>query len=416
MPANVDLFGDESSAAPAPPAKTSVPMNSPLTTKTEQPVPRQSKPSESLLGFDFLGNAPSGPPSRPTSTGPQQLNSNVPSRPDLKQSILSLYASNQRPTPPATQHTVSPPSSTSANLNDAFGSLSFSPALSTQPRSTAAPSTSSFGNLISSPTQKSSSTNAFNASSQPAFAGGNFFAPKPTPSSALNSQAASMFDARQQVHSSGFGDFTSATSPDWTSTSQASSGNTLTTAPRQTQATAPAGYPVTNPTSSAFDLSAPVTAPSRPITSPAAGNNAFASGVADPWVSNNNVWHSPGPTASSSTIQPKSTATVAASTSTWGSHEGSAGFGGNNGISTTSSAKAPIQVAGDEDFGGWESSTTVPAPAAAQLGSSFGGWESNNNVTNYPQQPRPNNTAPPPSKPGGGFASAGEDLFSNVWE
>ena len=84
-----DLFGE---ASPPPRASTAGPGPR-IQAKAEPAPPKHTKPADSLLGLDFFGNdAP--PPNRPSSAA---ATPGVQSRPDLKQSILSLYASVPKP-------------------------------------------------------------------------------------------------------------------------------------------------------------------------------------------------------------------------------------------------------------------------------------------------------------------------------
>jgi stromal membrane-associated protein len=148
-----DLFGDDA-GSPPPRASTAAPVASRPPPKAEPAPPKQTKPADSLLGLDFFGTeAP--PPNRPSSAA---ATSGAQSRPDLKQSILSLYASAPKPQPQQRQssHVSSgsfggmqspmqqspPPQQTQfGGMNDAFSNLSFSgqksPTMQAQPKQSA---------------------------------------------------------------------------------------------------------------------------------------------------------------------------------------------------------------------------------------------------------------------------------------
>ena len=366
----IDLFGDE----PTPPrASTGPPAGARAPPKAEAGPPKQNKAGDSLLGLDFLGGATTAQPARPSSTGPAAAT--TPSRPDLKQSILSLYASKPAAAPQSQQHArqesfgslafpqqqTSPQQSAFGGMNDAFSSLSFNAA--------PAPKPSPFSGLDSFSSTKSppaaSSSNMFGG-------GGNFFDSKPK--SAPQAQAQN----RAANPSGGLGDFGAFTSPAPSKPSAPASGMndlldlSMPSAPAPTPAPKYNSPSVASPSmNSAFNLSAPA-APATPVApkanpAPATVNYGGFSNV-DAWGSND-VWGSsapsqPAPSTTASQTQPKSPG--------WG---------------------AP-HVAQDDDFGGWSSA----APSA----------------TTQPTTTAHTNTAQ--HKPAGGFSSGGDDLFSNVWE
>ncbi|KAF2735884.1 ArfGap-domain-containing protein [Polyplosphaeria fusca] len=363
-PPPIDLFGDDDATqVPARPS-TGPPVSRAVPAKAQPAPPKQTKAGDSLLGLDFLGGAPTQP-ARPSSTGPTQ---SAPSRPDLKQSILSLYASAPKPPPqpqaqharqesfggltsPNVQQQQSPQQSGFGGLNDAFGGLSFS-TQPTQPQ----PKPSPFAGLDS----FSSTRSPPSASSSMFGGGGSFFdakpksppAHKPTPSA-----------------SSGFGDFSSFASPAAPAAPKpAPSGmNDLLDFSMPSAPAAPSNPASSPPMNSAFNLSSP-TAPAAPKPAPVPSQASNFSGLSnmDAW-GGNDVWASAAPSqpaapAPSSHTQPKSPA--------WGSH-------------TTA------QVTQDDDFGGWSSAAPTAqsqAPAART------------------------------NKPSGGFGGGSDDLFSNVWE
>lgn len=362
----IDLFGDD----PTPPrASSGPPVSRPAPPKAEPAPPKQAKAGDSLLGLDFLGGGTSTPPARPSSTGPASA---APSRPDLKQSILSLYASAPKPAPQPQQHgrqdsfgglgsvqaQQSPQQSSFGGMNDAFSSLSFS----SQP-APPQPKPSAFAGLdtlSSTRSPPSTSSNLFGG-------GGGFFdsTPKSPP------------QAKPQQHkpsNSGLGDFSSFTSPvsaaPAKSAAPSSGMNDLldlsmpSTAPPQTMASPPITSPSTN---SAFNLSspsAPIASKPAPATTQAPNYSGFSN--LEGWGSTD-AWATPAP--------PQTTSTTASAPPPQVKSPG--GWGG-----TTS-------VAQDDDFGGWSSAT----PAAPQ--------------TSLHSQPAA-------SKPAGFGGS--DDLFSNVWE
>jgi stromal membrane-associated protein len=374
-----DLFGDDDVAPPR--ASTAAPVASRPQPKAEPAPPKQTKPADSLLGLDFFGtDAP--PPNRPSSAA---ATPGAQSRPDLKQSILSLYASaprsqtQQRPSHVSTgsfggmqspvQQSPPPQQTQFGGLNDAFSNLSFSgtksPPVQAQPKQSAF---SGLGNISS--TQRASSQ-----ISQPALSGGNFFDAKPVQKSAPPPQPARGFSS-----SSGFGAFDSAPgiSPAPISNTASSSLGDLfdfstssPPPPKQTVASPPAQH------SSVFNLSQPAPPPKPHV--PAAAMSGW---------SNNDAWGSNDAWSSAKTSPPiAKPAPPRASTGDfgWGNLASQSIVPGGGGGFTPAS-HGPPKVTADEDFGGW-SSAAPPTPAAG----------------------------PGTAKPATGFA-ASEDLFSNVWE
>jgi stromal membrane-associated protein len=352
----IDLFGDETPAPPRPSTGPPVGARAP----PQAAPPKQNRAGDSLLGLDFMGGGPSSQPSRPSSTGPAAAV--APSRPDLKQSILSLYASKPA-APPQPQHArqesfcglaspqgqASPQQSAFGGMTDAFGGLSFTQAAQPAPKPSPFSGLDSFSSTKSPPT--TSSSNMFGG-------GGNFFdsAPKSPPT------------YQTPASSSGMGNFSSFTSTPAKSQPAASGlGDLLDLSMPSAPAPAPrAAPPVSSPPmNSAFNLSSPV-APSAPAPQQTQATSAPLSyGNMDAWGSND-VWASsapsqPAPTATASHAAPKSPG--------WG---------------------AP-QVAQDDDFGGWSSAAPTTQTTTTTHTSS--------------------NT-----KPAGGFGGGSDDLFSNVWE
>ncbi|PVH95662.1 ArfGap-domain-containing protein [Periconia macrospinosa] len=365
----IDLFGDET---PAPPRAST----GPPTTRTGPPPkaepapPKQTKAGDSLLGLDFLGSPPAQP-ARPSSTGPAAAA--APSRPDLKQSILSLYAAKPAAAAPPPQHArqesfgnlgsapqQSPQQSSFGGMNDAFSSLSFN----SQPQQ---PKASPFAGLDSFSSTKSppaSSSNMFGG-------GGNFFdsTPKSPPA-----------QPPKQAASSGLSDFSAFSSapskPAAASSSMGGMGDLLDLSmPAAPPAPAPASMsqPTSPPAQSAFNLSSPTTSAPRPAPAQTAAPNYSGFSGMDAWGSSD-AWASPAPTQSQTTTTASHTTTQPKSPD-WGSST----------------------ITQDDDFGGWSS-----AAPTTTTNSSF-------TPSHTTQQPA---AAP---KPAGGFGG-GDDLFSNVWE
>ncbi|CAN8097696.1 unnamed protein product [Discula destructiva] len=378
-----DLMGGDE---PIPRASTAGPVASNVPPKAAPAPPKATNTnSSSLLGLDFLGAQPS-PPSRPASTTGFG-GSGGQSRPDLKQSILSLYATAPRPQAPQQQvshsHSNSfgsmhsPTGSTAApqmsqqpvqsHLNDAFSNLSFSNLSSPKSPPTTSSAFSGLGGGGGMSSSKSPPPDAFSGLS-----GGGFFnsskpaAPKPAPTA--------------QSSFSGFGDFTSSST---------------TTTPK------PAA-PASSAMNDLFDFSSsssaftPAPAPSAPISSPfnltksnpaapAATTTSIPSG-SDVW--GGNAWADPAPKASTPLPDQAASSSSNDDFGGWGSMTGGSFAntsivpGASGGLVT---ATTQPKISADEEFGGWTSSTGA---AAAASGS------------------------------GGGAKNVGgsEDLFSNVWQ
>ncbi|ORY17451.1 hypothetical protein BCR34DRAFT_555461 [Clohesyomyces aquaticus] len=387
----IDLFGDDPTPAPPRPS-TGPPIGRSVPPKSEPAPPKQTKAGDSLLGLDFLGGGSSTQPARPSSTGPAAA---APSRPDLKQSILSLYATAPKPpqpqpqvqharqesfgslaSPGLSQPQQSPQQGGFGGLNDAFSSLSFA----SQP-APPQPKASPFAGLDN-----------FSSTRSPAAApmfggGGGFFDSTPKPAPAPPAQT-------KQQSIGGFGDFSAFASPAPSAPAKpaaSSSGmndlldlsmpSPAPPPPSNTYSPPPAKSP---PMNSAFKLSspAPPSVPVAPKAAPAAApgpinysgfSNMDAWGSTDAWASS--APSQPAATTATSHAQPKSPGG-------WGSH-------------------TSPQITQDDDFGGW-SSAPPAAPSATTLPQTH----------THAHMPSSNASS---SKPGGGFGG-GDDLFSNVWE
>ncbi|TKX24820.1 putative GTPase activating protein [Elsinoe australis] len=398
----IDLFADEPSQPARPSTTEPVPVSRqppPVRAPAQQAAPvKQQKQGESLLGLDFFGGSQSAPPVRPASAT-SGAGGGMPQRTDLKQSILSLYASAPKPAPAPQTSSQSfggmtssqPPSQISSGLDDAFSSLSFGSSQA------APPSKPSPFSGFSSPAPPRPSTNT-----TPMPSGGSFFDAKPSQPPV---QAQKPAAARAPSSFGDFGDFTSAT-PSAAPASKpapAASSNmgdlfdmssppiaskpAAASAPKQPSYSKPPPINMSSYTSnSAFNLSNPAPTPaSQP--KPAAPASSFAA-MGDPWGSDN-AWNTPEPE------QPRPAPSQAAAPA-------------------ASTPKAPATVSLSDDFGGWGSNDTAPAKPTVTQDDDFGGWSSASPVATHTSQPAaaPAASPNPPAKP---FASDA-DLFSNVWE
>ncbi|KAI0509694.1 hypothetical protein F5B22DRAFT_615641 [Xylaria bambusicola] len=386
-----DLIGDNDIP---PRASTAVPPPHQRVPPKASPAPaKAANPKDSLFGLDFLGEAPTAPPRPASTTGTSSKGGQ--SRPDLKQSILSLYASAPRPQPPAQQkgHSStgsfgggfgsmqSPPvghqqqASTSGGLNDAFASLSFGNAASQK-----SPQRDAFAGLTSMSSNRSPPPPTNSAFSS--LGGGSFFDTKPAQPAVQQQSKPSMVSTDSfggfgsagtstkpaQSSSSGLGDLF-----DWSSPSQ----------PAVTPQTAPKPAPApTSTSSSVFNLSAAQPKPAAAAT--ATPSASITTSDADVW---GNAWGNPEPTPSAGLKSPAIARPAVPSTNddfgAWGSST-SGSFANQSIVPGASGGFAPAPtVAADEEFGGWTSST--------------GG-----------------NTNSTAGKPAGGFGN--DDLFSNVWQ
>ncbi|KAL9057686.1 MAG: hypothetical protein Q9162_002160 [Coniocarpon cinnabarinum] len=414
-PKQFNLFDVDDVAAPAPrPNSVATPGSRPPPDDHQAASQtKPNKPGDSLLGFDFFGPTSGNPPPRPNSAAASTPGtSSGPSRPDLKQSILSLYAAKPNPPPEQEQQQRSAPGMqhskkivTPGGLDEAFGSLDFT--ASTQSTQSVKPTP--FANLTS-PTSPPMSR------SNPNIGGGNFFEAKASESGVLPAQVQqSQRVQRGLSSSSGFGDFASGPMPitkNMPANAATRHGNGLTadlfdfSAPANLPASAassknPPPVQVSNFSSSNLDASvfnlSSVKAPEIPQKSPEPPapppKPVTANALDDPWGASD-IWASSDTTAASMQTQPSAS------------------------TPSVTHTKSPPAVAALDDFGGWTSSTS-PAPtmqAHIRGDEDFGGWES---------QPSANAAAPTttsdlapqaPPKPAGGGIGGNDDLFSNVWE
>ncbi|EKV16346.1 Stromal membrane-associated protein [Penicillium digitatum PHI26] len=388
--ASIDLFGDEISP-PNRPSTTEPPPRAPP--RQAQPAPvKTHKPNDSLLGLDFFGSTQPSTGSRPSSTASTPAAPAGMSRPDLKQSILSLYSKPQ-PTQLVQHQRVnsfgdmaSPPapsaSSHMGGLTDAFSGLSF-PTTTSPPLPKPAEKSTAFSNLSSFGGAKSTPA-APKITSPSGSAGGGFFDNFTSPNLSAPRSQSRTTSVSSTGQDFGFGGFTSpAVKPNPPSSSLSNDlfgfssprpASTSTISPPKSTATSQQEM------TSAFNISAPPMQPSAPLKAPvtSAANAAAASmmsGSLDPW--GGNAWSTPDP-ASSPGPAAFSPASMMKVPDTLTPNDVGHGWG-----APSASSKPAPAVAADEDFGGWTSAAPV------------------SNTTN--------------STKSGGFGGS-DDLFSNVWE
>lgn len=418
---NVDLFADEPPARPS----TGPPMNVAAVPPPKAPAnpPKPAKPADSLLGLDFFGGPTTGTPPRPSST---TGNPTATQRTDLKQSILSLYASAPKTAPKPQQHQrqsssslgglqSSPVQSTNqqssglGSLNDAFSGLNFTSTSTTtaaQPQPQRKPS-SPFDSLTGLANPKAAPAPAQTTTTTSFGGGGGFFDPVPTklPTATQASSAQPAAPQRGFSTSSGFGDFLSS-SPIVSSTTMSpiatnqSSVNQdlfglLDSQPIPTSKPAASPQPSAN---SAFNLSNPLPLPQpatqqTPAPKPSTNTLANLNSNFDPWGSTE-AWGAES--KDTMTTQPTVASPAALSSSSkpvvgglgdlgWGGASSSAGVGGGVLGMGTGKALSP-EITKDDDFGGWSSAPTGTGGSAVT-----GNGKAKTFVSN-------------------------DDLFSNVWE
>ncbi|KAL6816150.1 hypothetical protein V8C40DRAFT_254582 [Trichoderma camerunense] len=373
-PAVGDLIGGDD---PVPVRATSGPPVGRVTPKAEPAPPKTTGTKDSLLGLDFLGEA-SAPP-RPAST-PGVSSSGGQSRPDLKQSILSLYASVPKPQPPQQQYQqqqgfggpVSPtmshhsPQGSMGGFNDAFGNLNLAAA-----KPAPVDPFASFGTRAGA--SQSNNSNAFGGLS-----GGSFFDSKPAQS----------HQSKPSNSSSGFGGFGAFSSPVAAAPAAPKASSAMDdlfdfSAPATQPVSPPIAQPSVPVSSSVFNLSSPQNKPAAPVPAPAAAPSSAAAVIGGANLSGADVWGgnewssatTAAPVAQKSPSLPKPASTSLG----W---EG-ASFANTPIVPGSNGGFNPApKVAADEEFGGWTSSTGPTTSGTAAKGG-FGG---------------------------------DEDLFSNVWQ
>lgn len=381
-----DLIGTDPTPAPAPlRASSTGPTPMKIPPKSDPAPPKATNTKDSLLGLDFLGTEPAAPPRPASTTGTPSGGGQ--SRPDLKQSILSLYATAPRPQPAPSQAShghsgsisgISSPTGMSqtqnsfSGLNDAFGNLSLASSASPKPAQNDA--FASLGAFTSPRPAAQPSSSTFSGLS-----GGSFFNSKP---------AASTHQPKQSVGTtSGWtaGAPPAAAPKPAAAPASAALGDLFDFSSPSPPTAAPAPQPTftsttTTTSTSVFNLSANQPKTSPPAAAPTVTSNPLGSvGTLSPNnLSNSDVW---GGNAWATPEVPKANPEPAKPLSSTANDFGWGSLASKPIVPGASGGFAP-KVAADEEFGGWTSSTTTT-----------------------------NGT----SKPAGSFGG-GEDLFSNVWQ
>ncbi|TWU73058.1 hypothetical protein ED733_002971 [Metarhizium rileyi] len=385
-PPEADLIGADD-AIPSR-SSTTGPSATKVALKSDPAVPKTTNTRDSLLGLDFLGGSTAPP--RPAST-PGVVSPGAKSRPDLKQSILSLYASAPK-TQPQQQPQQNPlggmghqKQGSMGGFNDAFGGLNLSTTTATSPKPAAVDPFASFGSTSSSNRAKPQTSNnsAFGGLS-----GGGFFDTKPVQPATSSHQ--------KKPSSSGFGVFSSFSSPSPTRTAMAPEPKPLqsstsamgdlfdlsapiTQGPPLSQVTSP-----TATTNSVFMLSAPKAKPaaSAPNNTTSSTFGSAAMSTADVWGTSE--WTTPAPAAPAAQAPP-SPQHIKAPAADFGWGNSTASFANTAIVPGTGGGFNPApKVTADEEFGGWASSTAPTNPGK-------------------------------PTAPKSGFGGD-DDLFSNVWQ
>lgn len=387
-PPQGDLIGGDDPFS----TRSAAPAASKVAPKAEPAPPRSTSTKDSLLGLDFFGE-PAAPPRPASTTGVSTPGAQ--SRPDLKQSILSLYATAPRPQPPQ-QHQQQQQQQQSmggfggmsspgfghqsqgsvGGFADAFGGLSMSNAPA--PKPAAADPFASLGSANSSK-RMSSSGGAFGG-----LGGGSFFDPKPSQPAAPSYQS----QPSSNLGMSAFGGFSSpapaATSPPPAQASSSAMGDLFDLSSPVSNAAPPPTNPTPSMGTSVFNLSSTQSKPAAPAPAPAttSTSSAFGGGFSGADIWGSSEWNSPAPAVSAPAPAPapapvhKSPELPQSSTNDFG--WGSSGAFANTPIVPGASGgfnPAP-KVAADEEFGGWTSSTGPSATggkAPAKASGGFGG-------------------------------------------
>ncbi|MCJ1312295.1 hypothetical protein MMC25_005969 [Agyrium rufum] len=387
---NFDLIGGDDLSPPARPNTTDNVQARPPPQAKPQPAP-----SQLLGGLDFFG----GPPDRPASAS-AQLSSGfaAPSRPDLKQSILSLYSSAPKPQAQAPQHTRQPsfggmqsppvqPTNAFGGLDDAFKGLNFSSSVSTPTQQ--APKPSPFGQFGQSPSSKATAAPPLASGNSFGGGGGGFFDSGPKPPPKTNAKPAQPSLGTRQTNNS-LGDFGAMLSPnsgpglssnsngllDFTSSPSPPASKPAMTPTPSTAPSRPPPQSTSSDLGSIFNLTSPQPTPQTHPQAQASKASAPASQSSfsanfDPW-GNDNAWATPEPSAP----VPSSSSSKL-----------------SNPTTTTSSSFAANDFSG---FGDFSSSSSIKPSS-----STSGGFSTTNNTTSFSST---FNSRPDPSSSSSGFS------------
>ncbi|BDD62807.1 hypothetical protein MAP00_007767 [Monascus purpureus] len=397
----VDLLigGDNDVASPPARPNTTQPSTRPPPPKEPQAPPKPSRSGDTLIGLDFFGSTQAPTIDRSASPASTRTNSTGMSRPDLKQSILSLYS---KPPPAPAQHErsssfadlASPSTQSSSSklggLTDAFSGLSFpSSKAASPPPAKPAEKPSPFASLTSFATAKSTPVAPQVTSRTSSISGGSLFDSLTSPGLPPQPQ-----QRTASVSSNGLGSvFTSPTPANTAQTFQSPPSNDPfgfnsppPSAPKPTPQ--PPGWKSQQPDlKSAFNLSKPNPAPPPKADVSAATSTATSMFSANPWGAD--AWSTPEPAPP----VPSKTESIMKVPDTLTANDIGAGWG----VPSSSAASKPAPtIAADEDFGGWASAVPTSPGTSTTVAT-----DTTQTVTS--------------SKPAGGFGGA-DDLFSNVWE
>lgn len=433
---NADVFGDIQSPPPRPSTTEVQAGRPPPPAIKASGTPGQPKPADSLLGLDFFGGAPTASSGGQSGLSSSRSGSAAASRPDLKQSILSLYASAPKPQP-RPQHErqasfggiQSPPSQAApmkSSFEDAFSGLSFTSTDTSVPpqpqqQQQSKPKPNAFAAFDKPANQRSAVVSAQLTSSSiggGGGGGGSFFDTSPAPAKPASVSKPNYQNPPPQKVDLGIGDLDLNSTKPAASSTLAAAGSKLTSlfdfsgSAVKNSKSEPNPSTASSDVSSAFNLSAKPPASSQSTSKPAAppaSSSAFSGfSTADAWGSNN-AWATPDPPAITKGEPPKVNSFATITTNNvdlggWGSSSNS-GLGSSSGGGGFQANPAP-RVTVDEDFGGWNSAA-IPTIALAAASPARATTTSTVSKTSEPSVP---SGAKAPAFP------ASEDLFSNVWQ
>lgn len=433
---NADIFGEIQSPPPRPSTTEVQAGRPPPSAFKAAGASAQPKPADSLLGLDFFGGAPPASSGGPSGLSSSRSTLAATSRPDLKQSILSLYTSAPKPQP-RPQHErqasfdgiQSPPAQaapTKSSFEDAFSGLSFTstativpPEPQQQQQPNLEPNT--FAAFDKPANQRSAVVSPQLTSSSIGRGGGSFFDTGLAPAKPASVSKPSYQNPLPQKVDLSFGDLDLNSTKPATSSTLAAAGSKITSlfdfsgSSAKNSKSEPKPSKASSNINSAFNLSAKPPASSQATSKPAvplASSSAFSGfSTADAWGSNN-AWATPDPPTTTKAEPPKLTSFPTIITNNvdlggWGgSSSSTSGFGSSSGGGGFQAPLAP-RVTLDEDFGGWNS---VAAPTIAPAAAPLPPRATTASAVSKTSEPSVPSGTKAPAFP------ASEDLFSNVWE